>query len=148
MAYKTNTSSQENTTWNFTAQNALEIVMAIPVPVLAKELETYKISHYILTYLAIPVAVWGCFGNFFSFRFVYYCMGKSTEEIHSLNSFVISMLQACFYPVEFIVTYINLYPGTNSPCRRFKSFRQNSDIQIILIGVLAWVSMRNFFLLF
>ena len=32
-----------------------------------------------------------------------------------------------------------------TPWRRFKSFRQNSDIQIILIGVLTRVSMRNLF---
>ena len=64
------TSSQENTTLNFTAQNDSESFMMLPVSVMAKELVTYKISHHILTYLAIPIAVWGCFGNFFSFRFV------------------------------------------------------------------------------
>ena len=40
----------------------------IPVPVLAKELDLYKISDYILKYCAVPIAVWGCTGNFFSFR--------------------------------------------------------------------------------
>ena len=55
---------------NLTAQNDLEILSKIPVPVLAKELETYKISHHILTYLAVPIAVWGCFGNILSFRLV------------------------------------------------------------------------------
>ena len=55
---------------NVTAQNDLEILAKIPVPVLAKELETYKISYQILTYLGIPIVVWGIFGNFFSFRLV------------------------------------------------------------------------------
>ena len=62
---------------NVTAQNHLERLMTIPVPVLAKELETYKTSHHILTYLAVPIAVWGCFGNFFSFRLVFCSLCKS-----------------------------------------------------------------------
>ena len=85
------TSLQENTTLKFNAENDIEIFMKLPVPVLAKELETYKISHYILTYLAIPVAVWGCIGNFLSFRLVYYCVRKNTQNIHIVNSFVIDM---------------------------------------------------------
>ena len=39
-----------------------------PVPVLASRLIEYKISIYILTYLTIPVAVWGWVGNAISFR--------------------------------------------------------------------------------
>ena len=38
------------------------------VPQLAKELELYKISQFLLNYSAVPLTVWGWFGNFFSFR--------------------------------------------------------------------------------
>ena len=54
----------DNTTLNTTENYEL----LVPVPVLAKELNNYKISDYILKYCAIPIAVWGCLGNFFSFR--------------------------------------------------------------------------------
>ena len=40
----------------------------IPVPVLAKQLFTYKVSDYILTYLAVPIAIWGFIGNLLSLR--------------------------------------------------------------------------------
>ena len=40
----------------------------VPVPVLARELKIYKISNYVLDYLVVPFALWGCVGNFFSFR--------------------------------------------------------------------------------
>ena len=48
--------------------NAASDDFYIPVPVLAKELDLYKISDYILKYCAVPIAIWGCIGNFFSFR--------------------------------------------------------------------------------
>ena len=40
---------------------------------------------------------------------------------------------------------VNMKLSTSSPWRRFKSFRQNYDIQIILTKVLTWTSMINFF---
>ena len=42
--------------------------MSISVPEMAKELELYKISQYLLNYTTIPIAVWGWFGNLISFR--------------------------------------------------------------------------------
>ena len=36
---------------------------------LAEEFMEYKISIYILTYVTVPVAVWGWIGNFLSFRY-------------------------------------------------------------------------------
>ena len=57
----------ENAASNFSEQTIIW-KQSSNIPLLAKELEIYKISHYILTYLAVPIAVWGCFGNFFSFR--------------------------------------------------------------------------------
>ena len=41
------------------------------VVALAEEFIEYKISIYILTYVTVPVAVWGWIGNFLSFRYVY-----------------------------------------------------------------------------
>ena len=38
---------------------------------LDEEFIEYKISIYILTYVTVPVAVWGWIGNFLSFRYVY-----------------------------------------------------------------------------
>ena len=38
------------------------------VVALAEEFIEYKISIYILTYVTVPVAVWGWIGNFLSFR--------------------------------------------------------------------------------
>ena len=38
------------------------------VVALAEEFLEYKISIYILTYMTLPVAVWGWMGNFLSFR--------------------------------------------------------------------------------
>ena len=35
---------------------------------LAEEFTEYKFSIYILTYITIPVAIWGWIGNFLSFR--------------------------------------------------------------------------------
>ena len=35
---------------------------------LAEEFTEYKFSIYILTYMTIPVAIWGWIGNFLSFR--------------------------------------------------------------------------------
>ena len=40
----------------------------IPIPVLAKELRMYKISSNVLSYLVVPIALWGCLGNLLSFR--------------------------------------------------------------------------------
>ena len=40
------------------------------VVALAEEFTAYKISIYILTYVTVPVAVWGWIGNFLSFRYV------------------------------------------------------------------------------
>ena len=35
---------------------------------LAEEFDEYKFSIYILTYMTIPVAIWGWIGNILSFR--------------------------------------------------------------------------------
>ena len=58
------TQMYDNTTLNITLKGE----HFIPVPVLAKELNIYKINDYILKYCAVPIAVWGCLGNLFSFR--------------------------------------------------------------------------------
>ncbi len=44
------------------------VLDALPIPVLAERLIEYKISIYILTYVTVPVAVWGWLGNAISFR--------------------------------------------------------------------------------
>ena len=38
------------------------------VPELAKELEFYKITQFVYNYSAVPISVWGRFGNCFSFK--------------------------------------------------------------------------------
>ena len=57
-----NTTHAMNVTLNLNNQTIL------PVAVLAEEFLEYKISIYILTYLTVPVAIWGWIGNFLSFR--------------------------------------------------------------------------------
>ena len=45
-----------------------ETEVFIPIPVLARELQIYKISNHVLNYLVVPIAVWGILGNLLSFR--------------------------------------------------------------------------------
>ena len=54
----------ENTLFNSSSEAGNSFV----VPELAKELELYKISQFLLNYSAVPLTVWGWSGNFFSFR--------------------------------------------------------------------------------
>ena len=63
----------------------------------------------------------------------YICFKNNTAQL----SFI--------YYITEIGAMLEFFQFTKAPWRRFKSFRQNSDIQIILIGVLTWVSMRKFF---
>ena len=62
---KNSTNFQETTALN---SSDTESEMSISVPELAKELELYKISQYLLNYTTVPIAVWGWFGNLISFR--------------------------------------------------------------------------------
>ena len=53
---------------NILSNSSSETGDSLAVPELAKELELYKISQFLLNYSAVPLSVWGWFGNFFSFR--------------------------------------------------------------------------------
>ena len=62
------TDFQEVTALNSSDEGYPESEMSIPMPELAKELELYKISQYLLNYTTVPIAVWGFFGNLISLR--------------------------------------------------------------------------------
>ena len=62
------TDFQEATALNSSDEGYTESEMSIPVPELAKDLELYKISQYLLNYTTVPIAVWGWFGNLISLR--------------------------------------------------------------------------------
>ena len=62
------TDFQEVTALNSSDEGYPESEMSILMPELAKELELYKISQYLLNYTTVPIAVWGWFGNLISLR--------------------------------------------------------------------------------
>ena len=47
--------------------NETENHVFVPVAVLAKEMNIYKIGNLILNYCAVPITVWECLGNLLSF---------------------------------------------------------------------------------
>ena len=51
---------------NVSLNSTDELKYFISVPELAKELEFYKISQFVYNYSAVPISVFGSFGNFFS----------------------------------------------------------------------------------
>ena len=57
-----------NASVNITSNMTETIDTLIPIPVLAQELNIYKMSNYLYKYLVVPIAIWGFVGNFFSFR--------------------------------------------------------------------------------
>ena len=59
---------QENVSFNSSDKDILVSEHFISVPELAKELEFYKISQFLYNYSAVPISIWGWFGNFFSFK--------------------------------------------------------------------------------
>ena len=58
----------ENIIFNSSNESNSVPVDYLAVPELAKDLKLYKISQFLLNYSAVPLSVWGWFGNFFSFR--------------------------------------------------------------------------------
>ena len=62
------TDFQEDMTLNLSDKGYTVSEMSIYVPELAKDLELYKISQYLLNYTTVPIAVWGWFGNLISLR--------------------------------------------------------------------------------
>ena len=62
------TEFQETVAFSPSDKGYPESEMSISVPELAKDLQLYKISQYLLNYTTVPIAVWGWFGNLISLR--------------------------------------------------------------------------------